>query len=268
MISMAKHSRMWNESIYRKYISEGRGQGSGNNYTPWIKVQDFSSNGMVSRVCGNKTGRIHHLMSNNELNFFYLLDWSDDVLDIREQFPLLDLPQIIEIAEKSGVQYPYDNKSGFPYVMTSDFFIQTVNDFKVITVKPSADLKKRRVREKLEIERRYWSKKNIEWKIVTESEINAVKAKNIEWLSQARNFKQFGVSEELWDFCAEYFMEQFSVNQSTLETLFHKIERRFDLKYGMGLNIYKYLVYHKKIQVNICEPLIFSDSERLGIIYG
>ena len=83
---MAKHNRKWDESVYRKYLHEGRGQGVGASYTPWILVQDFPSKGMASRVQGAKTGRIHHLMSNLELSFFYILDWSDNVPDIRKQY--------------------------------------------------------------------------------------------------------------------------------------------------------------------------------------
>lgn len=86
---MAKHRRVWNESAYRKHLRAGRGQGIGASYIPWILVQDFSSKGMAARVQGAKTGRAHHLMSNLETNFFFILDWSDDVLDIREQYPLL-----------------------------------------------------------------------------------------------------------------------------------------------------------------------------------
>ena len=43
-------------------------------YKPWIQIQDFPSKGIVSRVKGRTTGRIHHLMSNLELRYFLLLD--------------------------------------------------------------------------------------------------------------------------------------------------------------------------------------------------
>ena len=160
---MAKHRRTWNNATLNKYLREGRGQGIGANYNPWIQIQDFPSLGMVSRVSGTTTGRIHHLMSNLELSLFYLLDWSDDVRDIREQYPLVDINQAIDIAEKADIRYPYDQKSGFPYVLTSDFYIETKQDAMVISVKSSSELGKPRVREKLEIERRYWTMRGIEW---------------------------------------------------------------------------------------------------------
>jgi hypothetical protein len=73
VMSMAKHQRVWNHSVFNKYLRERRGQGTGADYSPWIHIQDFPSSGMVSRVSGTTTGRIHHLMSNLELSLFYSL---------------------------------------------------------------------------------------------------------------------------------------------------------------------------------------------------
>ena len=203
---MARSRRVWNRSVFSRYLKEGRGQGVGADYRPWIQVQDFPSLGMVSRVSGTTTGRIHHLMSNLELSLFYLLDWSDDVLDIREQYPLIDLTRAVEIAESVQIKYPYDTKCGFPYVLTSDFYIETMKGAKVLSVKSSSELGKLRVREKLEIERRYWNERGVEWSIVTENEINLTKASNIEWLSQAKDLTAFGMSEVVRSACCEYFV--------------------------------------------------------------
>ena len=191
---MAKRTRIWNENIYRRYIREGRGQGAGANYKSWLTVRNFPSLGVVSRVKGQTTGRTYHLMSTHETNLFYCLDWSDTVLDVREQYPLSDLTEAIGIAERARIRYPYDNKSGFPYVLTSDFYIETTNGPVVISVKPASELDKPRVLEKLEIERRYWKTQNIKWELITEREINQMKSRNIEWLSQAKDLTQFGLT--------------------------------------------------------------------------
>jgi hypothetical protein len=140
---VSRSRRTWNQSIYNKYLGEGRGQGIGADYNPWIHVQDFPSLGMVSRVSGTSTERIHHLMSNLELSLFYLLDWSDDVLDIREQYPLLDLTQAVKIAEKANIKYPYDPKSGFPYVLTSDFTLKQNKAQKSYRLNPRQNLESR-----------------------------------------------------------------------------------------------------------------------------
>jgi len=251
--------------MFRKYVREGRGQGTGADYAPWIRIQDFPSKGMVSRVQGTKTGRIHHLMSNNEMRLFYLLDWSDNVLDIREQYPLLDLPQMIKIADMAQIRYPYDPKSGFPYVMTSDFYVETISGPTVISVKTSSDLENLRVREKLEIERRYWCSQNIKWKIVTEKEINPIKAKNIEWLSQARDLRAFGHSAEMQAACIDCFLKDYDSNIHLLGDLICNIELRFGLSPGMGVNIYKHLAYWKLIDFAIGQELNSAMFARKGI---
>jgi len=255
---MANHRRKWNEVVFQRYLQEKRGQGVGACYTPWILVQDFPSNGMVSRIQGMKTGRTHHLLSNHEMNLFFLLDWSDEVLDIREQYPLLDLQQVIEIAETAQIRYPYDPTSGFPYVMTSDFYIETTKGPMVIAVKTTADLENPRVREKLEIERRYWSRKNVRWRIVTEREINQTKARNIEWLAQSKDLGLFGLSSGLQKACIAFFMKHYSFDSDSLGDLLLNVETRFKLSDGMGLNIYKYLAYWKRIEFDAAAPIDFT----------
>jgi len=256
---MAKHRRVWNSATYNQYVREGRGQGVGADYKPWIMVQDFASKGMVSRVAGTTTNRIHHLMSNLEMLLFYLLDWSDDVTDIREQYPLSDLPAAISIAERGHIRYPYDPISGFPYVMTSDFYIETLEGACILSVKPSSELSKPRVREKLEIERRYWTGRGASWRIVTEHEINRTKATNIEWLAQAKDLGVFGLSEAAQSACVEYFLANYINSRLSLSHLLTDVERTFDLVVGMGLNIYKHLVYWKRIAFNAGEKFFLSQ---------
>ena len=102
---MPKHIRSWNKNKFEQKLSIGCGLGEGKEYKPWITIQDFSSQGMVSRVRSHKTGRVQHFLSRNELYYFYALEWSDKVLDIREQFPLLDIELAMDIAKKSGIKY-------------------------------------------------------------------------------------------------------------------------------------------------------------------
>ncbi len=93
----------------------GRGQGEGPAYLPCISIHDFLSRGIVSRIAGYKTKRIHHFLSRNELNYFFLLEWSGKVLNIREQFPLIDMELATAIVRQIGVSYPSDNITVFPY---------------------------------------------------------------------------------------------------------------------------------------------------------
>lgn len=60
----------------------------GSQYKPAILIQDVPSVGRVSRIRGIKSGRMHSFMSDMERNLYYYLEYRDEVVDIREQFPL------------------------------------------------------------------------------------------------------------------------------------------------------------------------------------
>lgn len=257
---MPKRGRMWNEMKYHRYLSEGRGQGILADYIPWVQVQDFPSQGIVSRVKGQTTGRVHHLMSNLELWYFYLLDWSEKTIDIREQFPLIEMVDAIEIADSCGIRYPYDNVSGFPYVLTTDFLITTSDGYLARSVKPCSDLARPRVKEKMEIERRYWKKRGIDWKIVTEKEIPRIKSRNIEWLFSGSDFSELIRDKQKIEECADCFIEMYDNGMRAIVTVIHDIEALYDLTHGAGMALFKMLIRQKRIELDLNHHICLTDT--------
>jgi hypothetical protein len=253
---MPKHHRIWNASVYDDYVREGRGRGNGSGYAPWIYIQDFASRGVVSRVKGRTTGRVHHLMSNNELAYFYILDWSDAVTDIREQYPLSDLECAVSVAAQAGIKYPIDHISGYPYVLTCDFMITTRGETKARTIKTTIDLNNRRTIDKLEIERRYWITKGVDWKIITEQNISFQKAKNIEWLYMAQDFCIPSEFEH-----ARHMMMQLLLygRYSVLDAV-KTVENEYALATGSGIQLFKQLVLDKAITINLDESLNLNEK--------
>jgi len=75
------------------------------------------SSGRVHRFIGWKTSREHHLLSDLEFNYLCFCDWAENVIDIREQFPL-DRENTLKIAEDIGIHHPVDPKTKVPVVMT------------------------------------------------------------------------------------------------------------------------------------------------------
>jgi len=241
---MPKHKRVWNQAKYESNITVGRGQGEGQAYLPWIEIQDFSSKGISSRVYSYKTNRVHHFLSHNELSFFYLLEWSDSVLDIREQYPLLDMELAMGLAQNAGIRYPRDNVSGFPYVLTCDFMITTKHGYKARTIKNSSELNKKRTLEKLEIERRYWDILGINWKIVTEHEIDFQKAKHIEWLYTAATLPAH-LTDPLFRDNIIGWIKTMSIQEAAAQ-----FDECYGFTAGSGLLLIKHLMWRKEI---VCE---------------
>ncbi len=101
---MPRRREEWNKEKFDRFLKEKRGEGVRDKYSPWITVRDFPSTGRVSRARGWKTNRLHHLFSDHETRLFYILEWSDVVIDIREQFPLLDIELAQKISTDIGVE--------------------------------------------------------------------------------------------------------------------------------------------------------------------
>jgi hypothetical protein len=135
---------------------------------------------------GIKTNRQHEFLSDLERNYFYITEFSDFVIDIREQFPLQPLEETLVIADELGIKHPTDPKTGEPIAMTTDFLLTINNgqgEFEVAqTIKMKDELLKERILEKFEIEREYWHRKEIDWGIVTEEEIPKTMARNISYI--------------------------------------------------------------------------------------
>lgn len=253
---MSKHRAKWTCDRYHKLIAEGRGQGTGKDYKPWITIHDLASKGVVSRVFGRTTNRIHHFLSKNETAFFYTLDASDKTFDIREQYPLLPVVETVEIAEMLGYRHPRDAVSKFPYVMTTDFLITTSQGDVARSVKLSGELEKARVLEKLEIERLYWKRRGVDWRIVTEKEINYQKARNLEWVYRSWYYPEMLPEGIVPDEISSLFLELFDTTYLPVTEIARVIEETFGLEPGLGLTTFQYLLLQKRITaVDLGKPL-------------
>ncbi len=256
---MARSQRDWTRAKFERYRQEKRGQGEGKNYIPWLKIQDFSSQGRSHRIPGWKTGRIHHLLSDQEKRTFYLLEWSDAVIDIREQYPLLDLDLAMKIADEMKIKYPENSKNKTPYVLTTDFMITIERDEKTVqiarTVKSTQDLEKRRTVEKLELERRYYQSQNIDWGIITEKGISKILASNIEWVHQNYHLAPTTNIELM----ASILKERLLAQKTTITKITTALDREMNLEAGTALSLFKHLIARKEIMVDMFNSKISSN---------
>ena len=183
---MASKGAGFSETQFAKWIKEGRGQGLNSDYKPWLTVRDLPSLGRVHRVFGHKSKRTHHLLSDLELSVFLMLEWHNEITQIREQFPL-ERENTRQLAEAAGIKYP--RVAGTDQYMSSDFLVDSANDNEprfVLQAKYASALQDSRTVEKLELERRYWQEKELPWDLITEKDIPVVVTKNINWLYPAK----------------------------------------------------------------------------------
>lgn len=264
---MAKRNTEWTKEKIDRYIQEGRGQGEKEQYVPWLKIQDFPSLGRATRVFGKTTRRIHHFFSDIQLRYFYLLEWEPKVIDIREHFPLLDFDEVIEDKSDLNIKLFTDKKNNIPYILATTFLITVLkadgeNVHVARAVKGASELNsKKSTLEKLEMERRYWKEKGIDFAIVTNKDIPMQRSKNIEWIYSSIYSEQ-GTSYTYNDIneVEQGLFERLHDNKNPVRKIFAGFENDYGLENGMGILIFKYLIADKKVIINIDEPIDLNKA--------
>ena len=173
------------------------------SYKPFFKVRDVPSKGRSRILRGLKVARDHHYVSDIEYLCHLLVEFSHNVIDIREQFALLPWRATQEIAEEIGYRHPTYPASSTPTVVTSDIVVTYLENGRkqlfVISVKRNLNIqwnddgtlniseslssrKDERIVEKLAIEKYYWDRLGIPWFLATIDNIPLRRAKNINFL--------------------------------------------------------------------------------------
>lgn len=178
----------WSEDKIRQFQAAGRGKGTLETYVPWVQITDFSSDGDSRRAWSPKTGRVHHLLSTVEWHLFLLLEFAENVLDIREQYPL-DRDTTLSIAADCQIKHPMYPGTKVPEVITCDFLaIRQEGDRRwaeAFNCKRTEEAEKPRSLEKLEIQRRYFDGVGIPHHLVFHSKLPKTKIRNLEWIRSA-----------------------------------------------------------------------------------
>jgi hypothetical protein len=256
---MARRKYSVDEALISRYLKEGRGTGLGADYKPWLKISDVPSLGRSHRLRGIKTGRVHHFLSDIEVSLFYLLDWHDAVLDIREQFPL-DREETQAIAERAGIRYPVDSHTRVPLVQTTDFLVDYVvageHRRMAYAVKPVEALSEKRKAELLELERLYWLARGVPWGIVTNHDIPKTLTKNIAWVHNYVDLDD--LSQPHPGYYAEkadlVLNEIASWRGVSLKQACQALDERLSMQPGMALLLVRHLIACKRLLCAMSEP--------------
>ncbi len=266
---MAKRNVHWTGKLIDRRLAAGRGKGTGSDYQPWLRVQDVPSNGRIHRIRGCTTGRVHHLLSDLEAKVFYTFDYSPSVCDIREQFPLLPLAETLAIAEECGVTPPTDPVTKHPVVMTTDLLVTRRREggsaYEARAIKYDSELKKPRVLEKLEIERRYWKQRNIDWGVIRECEIHQPLIDNIRWIRPYFNIADlYPLTAEVIRKAASKLTRYVRHGSAPLCDVAQRCDVECGLSDGSSLTVVRHLLATRQWRVDLNERI--RPGERLILL--
>lgn len=188
-----RKGRRFTPARLAKWRDQGRGTGTGASYRPWHQVtrDDPGSRGR-SHILNWTFGRLHHLLSDQELIAFAFATMVPNLVDLREQYPLapdehdLDtaayrfgagrrhLPGTVDLAHDLGFRHPVIRKESFTldWIMTTDLVLTLESQdhgiaLLAVSVKHHNELSNTRTRQLLAIERAYWQQQGVDWLLLT-----------------------------------------------------------------------------------------------------
>jgi len=246
---------------YQRALQGKYGLGEGVGYKPWLRVQDVKSHGGRSQIYGRKTARTHHFFSSIEREFFYIAEFSDSVVDIREQFPLLPLNVSQKIARTINVEHPVHPKTKEPIIITTDFLLTLKTDrgikYLAVSVKPESEMSDKRTLEKIDIERVWWELLNVDFLLFTGNEFTRIQSRNISWASapfreNARMFSELQVTQAL---------SQLAVGKCFIDEICDDLSEKNIVQHIEALTLLRFLISNKFIDVDLS-----LDMEESGML--
>lgn len=246
---MSKRNRTTTQAVIDRRLREGRGRGHFAEYKPWLTIHDVPSQGIVTRIMGWKSKRLHHYFSEHyELAHHYQMEWASQCFDIREQYPLLPLEKTLFIADKLKIRHPIDPRSKHPIVMTTDMLltIEKNNDARFVahSIKPKSKLNKR-VLEKLEIEKVFFKDINMDWALITEHQINYELVKNVEWVHSAKHMDGYQFTTELIQLLEPFLYKSIVRQDKPLAKTTLELDCKEGLKAGTSMFIVRHLIANR-----------------------
>ncbi|MCB2291585.1 TnsA endonuclease C-terminal domain-containing protein [Clostridium sp. CS001] len=113
--------------------------------------------------------------------------------------------------------------------------------------------------EKLEIERRYWEKYNMDWGIVTEKQVSKEIAGNIEWIHSSYNLKATNdLSIDELKYISNIFKSRLVNNNLAVRVFTDLFDKEMKMELGTSLNILKHLIATKEVYVDIKNKIDLS----------
>lgn len=239
--------------------------GRGRNFKPWIMIHDFPSQGRAHREISPLNGRVCHLMSDLEDDWFWAFHALTGLRETREQYPL-DIEETVAIAAHLGIDHPIDPVSRELFVVTTDNLLTTgdgLREFNIaVAIKPSAKLSDIRTLEKLELERLYWAARKAKWRLVTEQEVPRGLVKNMRWLAPHLHLTESAdVTREMVSRIRTVMEPAVTDGQRSLAKIAAECDDRLGLAPGTALMVARHLIANRawpvdlSVEINPRRPL-------------
>lgn len=243
----------------RTRIRRRRGIGQGRTYVPWLKARDVPSRGTSSIVKGIHDGRAHHMLSELEAIYFFLMERRASTVEIREQWPILDIDRTLELCAKLGVSHGF--RKGFPEPFTIDFLItERINGelkYRAASIKSPKDARDPQVRQRLAVEHAWCREHGIPWTLVDTTSFDKTVLENLRFMRTWYRHRYVPdpslESRFLRQFRAEY------APNILLKELISRLSKSLRQTRAVVGDMFRYCTWHNHIETSLFQPLTLNS---------
>ncbi|MBW8191822.1 TnsA endonuclease N-terminal domain-containing protein [Neiella marina] len=188
-----------------------------NPYKSFFSIRQTNKIGRRHRKFCPRQKRLVELMSDGEHHSYLALIWHPNTREVMDQYAL-DIDETMSIAGMLDITHPQKWETNEAIVMTTDFVVRRTcssNGIKTIAYSfkywnkiykedqnGSAIPKNLRTWQKFAIEREYWHRREIEYRLITERDATKVMAWNLAYF--ASEYEAEVSENELKDFCHSF----------------------------------------------------------------
>ena len=254
-----------NPDLYPRYIWQwsqrgrgNRGMGEGLEYNSWFAVRDVPSDGTAGDIAGIKVPRPFVTLSTLEATQLFKIERRKNILDIRENWPILHMDRTRELCREHRVRHVYRGRYLFPF--TIDFLITELLNGRISysaeSVKTPDKAADPEALLRLLIEELWCREHNIPWSLVDTSEYTPAMLSALRFMRAWFQYEYEPNGEDEPRF-AKYFLADYSRNVP-LSILVRKTAKALRLSEPMAKSMFRFCAWSDLIPVSIKRPLAFN----------
>ena len=249
-------------SLYPRYlhprIKKGFGLGVGEYYLPWLRVRDVRSEGTSANIFGIKLRRRLHLLSGLESTYYGLVERESDVIDIREQFPILDLKSTLRLCAEHQIRHTQVGR--FPEPFTIDFLITRRTSaglrYEARSIKTPEDAKNPAIQARLRIEYEWCLANGIPWALVSTEDFTKELASSLVFVRAWFKHRYEPNLEQAMQF-SEQFLSVYEPNRA-LKSLIVRAAKRLGQGEDLAQDVFRYCAWSSLIEVELRRKVLLN----------
>ena len=180
------------------------------------------------------------------------------VVDIREQWPILDIDRTLRLCSDLGVRH--GQREGLPEPFTIDFLITELREGKIsyraASIKTPEDADNPEIERRLGVEHIWCEEHKAPFKLVDTSSFTKTMLSTLRFMRSWFQNRYKPDAEQ-----ADYFAEQFLIlygSNIPLQSLLRSVEKRLRISETKALNLFCYCAWSNRVPVSVHHPLLLN----------